>query len=192
MVTDDEEIAHLAMEIRAHGWTRDLPAGSPIYKKPENWRYENYDFHRPGFNLRPLELEAAVGREQLKKLDKFVEQRRKNAKVFVELFDGDERFIIQKENGRSSWFDFSVILNPKHNIDREKVWDGLKSAGIEFRPITGGNFAQHRAAEHYDYEVVGGLPNAALAHENGFFVGNFHFDISDKIEYFHRVLTKLV
>jgi CDP-6-deoxy-D-xylo-4-hexulose-3-dehydrase len=191
VVTDNEEVAHIAMELRAHGWTRDLPKDSPIYQKPENWRYENYDFALPGFNLRPLEIEAAVGREQLKNLDRFVAQRRKNAAVFVKLFGGDERFIIQRENGKSSWFDFSVILNPKYKIDREKVWDGLKAAGIEFRPITGGNFAQHRAARHYDYEIFEGLPNATLANDNGFFVGNFHYDIADKIEYFHNVLTKL-
>lgn len=192
IVTDYEEIAHLAMELRAHGWTRDLPKDSPIYQKPENWRYENYDFDRPGFNVRPLELEAAVGREQLKKLDGFIEQRRKNADVFLQLFRDDERFIIQIENGKSSWFDFSMILNPKYKVDREKIWDGLKEAGIEFRPITGGNFAQHRAASHYNCEIFESLPNATLAHENGFFVGNFHFDISDKIEYLHKVLTKLV
>lgn len=192
LVTDDEKIAHIAIELRAHGWTRDLPKDSPIFQKPANWRYENYDFDKPGFNLRPLEIEAAVGREQLKKLDCFIEQRRKNAKVFGELFGEDDRFIIQRENGKSSWFDFSVILNPKYNVEREKVWDGLKNAGIEFRPITGGNFAQHRAAQYYDYEIFEVLPNATLAHDNGFFVGNFHYDISDKIEYFHRVLSKLV
>lgn len=192
IVTDNEEIAHITMELRAHGWTRDLPKDSPIYQKPANWRYENYDFAIPGFNLRPLEIEAAVGREQLKKLDKFVGQRRKNAEVFTELFCEDDRFIIQKENGKSSWFDFSIILNPKCKIDREKVWDGLKMAGIEFRPITGGNFVQHRAADYYNYQIFEGLPNATLAHDNGFFVGNFHFDISDKIEYLHKVLTKLV
>ena len=192
MVTDDEMIAHMAMELRAHGWTRDLPKNSPIYQKPENWRYENYDFSIPGFNVRPLELEAAVGREQLKKIDRFIEQRRKNADVFLKFFLGDERFIIQREVGKSSWFDFSVILNPKYKINRDKVWDGLKNAGIEFRPITGGNFAQHRAARYYDYEVSGGLPNATLAHDNGFFVGNFHYDISEKIEYFYNVLINLV
>ena len=192
LVTDNEEIAHIAMELRAHGWTRDLPKDSPIYQKPENWRYENYNFDKPGFNVRPLEIEAAAGREQLKKLNGFIEQRRRNADLFVKLFAGDERFIIQRENGKSSWFDFSVILSPKYNINREKVWDGLSASGIEFRPITGGNFVQHRAAQHYNYEIFEGLPNATLAHDNGFFVGNFGHDISDKIEYLHKVLTKLV
>lgn len=192
LVTDNEEIAHIAMELRAHGWTRDLPKDSPIYLKPDNWRYENYDFDRPGFNVRPIELEAAVGREQLKKLDVFIEQRRKNANLFVKLFAENDRFIIQREVGKSSWFNFSVILNPKYNIDREKVWDGLKVAGINFRPITGGNFARHRAEKYYDYEIFGELRNADLVHDNGFFVGNFGYDISDKIDYFHNVLTKLV
>jgi len=72
----------------------------------------------PGYNVRPLEFGGAIGLEQLKKLDRMLEIRRANAALFVKLFQGDKRFIIQRENGSSSWFSFTIILNPALGIDR--------------------------------------------------------------------------
>ena len=55
-------------------------------------------------------MSGAIGIEQLKKLSTFITMRRNNAKVFIELFRDDDRFIIQKEIGKSSWFGFSLII----------------------------------------------------------------------------------
>jgi CDP-6-deoxy-D-xylo-4-hexulose-3-dehydrase len=96
LVTDDTELYHLARSLRAHGWTRDLPADSAVFEKKEDDFYEAYRFILPGYNARPLELSGAVGVEQLKKLDAMVETRRKNAQLFVSLMKGDRRFIIQR------------------------------------------------------------------------------------------------
>ncbi len=192
IVTGDEEIYHLVRSLRAHGWTRDVPADTKIYKKRSDDFYEAYRFILPGYNARPLELSGAIGIEQLKKLDRMVEIRRKNAALFTKLFSGDDRFIIQREHGKSSWFAFTVILNPRFSIDRARVMQGLKDAGISFRIITGGNFLRHDVIRHFDYKRVGRIKNANIAHDRGFFVGNFPHDISDKIEYFHDVITRLV
>ncbi len=192
LVTESQELRDIARSLRDHGWTRSLPADSVIYQKKSGDRFEAYRFILPGYNLRPQEVNGAAGLEQLKKLDAFIEQRRKNAKVFQKLFTGDDRFIIQKENGKSSWFNFAVILNPKYKADREKVFNGLKEASIEHRIITGGNVVRHDMISHFDYEVVGGLQNADIAHDWGFFVGNFGKDLSDLIRYFHETLLKLV
>src|SRR5207244_5282122 len=102
--------------------------------------FEEYRFILPGYNVRPLELSGAIGREQLKKLPAMTEQRRKNLALFQSLFAGDKRFIIQKENGKSSSFSFTVILNPACNADRDKVFEALRGADIGFRIITGGCF----------------------------------------------------
>ncbi len=191
IVTDNEELFHLCKSLRAHGWTRDLPPNSPIAPKKKEDFFEAYRFVFPGYNARPLEMSGAVGIEQLKKLDKMVAIRRKNADVFRELFAGDERFIIQKENGVSSWFCFTVILNPELNINREKLNATLRDAGIEFRMITGGNFLRHDVIRYFDYTTVGEIKNANTAHDHGFFVGNFPTDASKEIEYFHSVMKKV-
>lgn len=192
LVTNDAELYHLARSIRAHGWTRDIPADSPVYEKRDDDFYEAYRFILPGYNARPLELSGAIGFEQLKKLDAMVATRRRNAGVFVDLFKNDERFIIQRENGKSSWFAFTVILNPKAGINRKKVMGAMKQANIGYRIITGGNFLRHDVIKYFDYERVGEIVNADIAHDRGFFVGNHPHDVTSQIKRFHQVLTAAV
>ena len=189
LVTDDEETYHIAKSMRAHGWSRDLPADTRIYSKRDDDFYEAYRFILPGYNARPLELSGAIGIEQLKKLDRMIEVRRRNADLFVRLFRDDERFIIQRENGKSSWFAFTVVLNPEANIDRKKVMSALKKADIGYRIITGGNFLRHDVIKYFDYDCVGEIVNADIAHNRGFFVGNHPSDLKPQIERFHDVVT---
>ncbi len=189
-ITNDTETCHLMRSIRAHGWTRDIPADSPVFEKKDQDFFEAYRFILPGYNVRPLELSGAIGIRQLEKLDRMVETRRKNAALFQDLFRGDDRFILQKENGRSSWFAFTVILNPKQGLNRKKIMESLKAADIGYRVITGGNFLRHDAIKYFDYEVVGEIKNADIAHDWGFFVGNHPVDLSEQIRTFHDVITK--
>lgn len=190
VVTDDLELAHLLKAIRAHGWTRDLPPDSPLFEPRDDDFFEAYRFVVPGYNLRPLEMSGAVGVEQLKKLPGFTNQRRRNLALFNELFGGDERFVIQRENGRSSSFCFPIVLNPARNPDRARVLAALKDADIGFRIITGGNFLRHDVIRHYDFTTVGPMTNADTAHDFGFFVGNHPFDLTPQIETLHQVLDR--
>ena len=188
IVTKDKEIYHLVKSLRAHGWTRDTPSDTSIYEKHDDDFYEAYRFILPGYNARPLELSGALGVEQLKKLDSFLDIRRQNARIFVDLFNDDERFIIQKENGSSSWFSFTIVLNPKISIKRSKVIDALRDAEIEFRIITGGCFLRHEVIRYFDYETVGDIVNANIIHDRGFFIGNYPTDLKPQIEKLKDVL----
>ena len=188
ILTENEEIFHLMKSLRAHGWTRDLPYDSSIFDRGEDDFYEAYRFILPGYNARPLDLSGAIGIEQLKKLDSMITIRRKNAEFFVSLFSKDDRFIIQKENGKSSWFSFTIILNPKYAIDRSSVMQAMRKAEIEFRIITGGCFLRHDVIKYFDYETVGEIVNANIAHDRGFFVGNYPRDIKPQIAHLWKVL----
>lgn len=189
LVTNDTEIAHLSRAIRNHGWARDLPADSPINTgRHDDPFFEAYRFMLPGYNVRPLEVCGAVGREQLKKLDAMVDARRRNAALFVNLFAGDERFIIQKENGESSWFSFTIVLNPAIALDRDRIMDALRQADIGFRMITGGCFLRHDAIRYFDYDTVGDIVNANIAHDRGFFVGNHPRDLTVELHRLREVL----
>lgn len=190
ILTDNTELYHICRSMRAHGWTRDLPADQKIYDKRDDDFYEAYRFILPGYNARPLELSGAIGVEQLKKLDGMIEKRRKNAALFQKLFKGDDRFIIQRENGESSWFSFTVILNPKHKINRKRVMKALKDADIGYRIITGGCFLRHDVIKYFDYDTVGPIVNANLAHDQGFFVGNSPLDLTEQITRFREVMDK--
>jgi CDP-6-deoxy-D-xylo-4-hexulose-3-dehydrase len=189
LVTNSTEIAHLARAVRNHGWARDLPPDSPLAPPPAGDPFfEAYRFIMPGYNVRPLEICGAVGLEQLKKLNHMIEVRRANAAHFVRLFGGDERFILQREHGRSSWFSFTIILNPALDIDRARVMHAMRQAEIGFRMITGGCFLRHEAAKFFDYDTVGEMVNANLAHDHGFFVGNHPRDIMKEITQLREVL----
>jgi len=189
LLTDDREMADLARTIRNHGWARDLPADSPINTgRHEDPFFEAYRFMLPGYNLRPLEICGAVGSEQLKKLEAMLAIRRRNARLFVDLFGLDERFIIQRENGRSSWFSFTIVLNPSMDINRNRVMDALRKADIGFRMITGGCFLRHEAVKYFDFDTAGPIVNADIAHDRGFFVGNHPRDLADEIHRLREVL----
>mgnify|MGYP003964175325 FL=1 len=192
IVTKDKEIYHLTKSLRAHGWTRDIPSGTSAYEKGDDDFHEAYRFILPGYNARPLELSGALGVEQLKKLDSLLDIRRQNARVFVDLFAGDERFIIQKENGSSSWFSFTIVLNPKISIKRSKVINALRDAEIEFRMITGGCFLRHDVIRYFDYETVGDIVNANIIHDRGFFVGNHPMNLKPQIKKLKDVLDRAI
>ena len=191
LLCDDVELCHLARSLRAHGWTRDLPDESPIYERRESDFFEEYRFILPGYNVRPMEMNAAVGLQQLKKLPAMTAARRKNLSVFQDLFGADPRFIIQKENGKSSSFCFTIILAPGLEAERERVLGALHENGIEHRIITGGNILRNDVMKYFDYDVVGGAtPNADIAHQRGFFVGNQANDLRSRIERLHQVLDE--
>jgi CDP-6-deoxy-D-xylo-4-hexulose-3-dehydrase len=192
IITDDEELFHLMKSIRAHGWSRDLPEDTSIINKSDDDFFEAYRFILPGYNARPLEFSGAIGLQQLKKLDDLVDIRRKNAELFVELFVDDDRFIIQKENGDSSWFSFTLILNPDIKTERKQCLDHLRNEDIQFRIITGGCFPRHDVIKYFDYEIVDNLDNANIAHDRGFFVGNHPKNIEKELTNLQSILDRVV
>ena len=188
IATDDEEICHLTRSLRAHGWTRDLPANSPVFDKQGDGFYEAYRFILPGYNVRPLDLSGAIGLEQLKKLPAMTATRRKNLALLQNLLGKDDRFIIQRENGKSSAFCFPIVLNPARNPNRESVFRALEKADIGYRIITGGCILRHDVKQFYEYESIGDLPNANTVHDLGFFVGNHPFDLTPQLNRLAEVL----
>lgn len=190
VVTDDEELYHILLCIRAHGWTRNLPKFNQVTgEKSDDAFEESFKFVLPGYNVRPLEMSGALGIEQLKKLPNFIETRRKNAELFQSLF-ADHPFIeIQKETGESSWFGFSLILKENAPYSRAELVKKLVENGIECRPIVTGNFLKNKEVlEFFDYEVAGTLEGAEYLDEHGLFVGNHQNDIEAEIKLLAKVL----
>jgi CDP-6-deoxy-D-xylo-4-hexulose-3-dehydrase len=180
--TDDEELYQVMKSLRAHGWTRDLPEKNHVYDKTGNAWDDLFRFVLPGYNVRPLEMEAAIGSVQLRKLDSFIAARRKNAKLFQAAMHGLDGYRIQKENGDSSWFGFSLILEGKLKGKRAGLIAALTNAEIDSRPIVTGNFARNPVIEHLPHLEIGALPGADDIHDNGLFVGNHHYDLSNELD----------
>lgn len=186
--TDDEELYHILLCLRAHGWTRHLPKENKISNKSDNWFEESFRFLLPGYNVRPVEMSGVIGIEQLKKLPAFLEQRRKNAELFVSLFNDNPTFYIQKEIGNSSWFGFSLIIKPNANVDRLAIVKKLEENGIDCRPIVTGDFTKNEVLKYFDYEIFGKVKNANYLDTKGLFVGNHQIDLTKEIKHLYNVL----
>ena len=187
VLTNDKEFFHLLRSIRNHGWTRDVPTPSEIYDEKNDDFFEAYRFILPGYNVRPIEMAGAIGREQLKKLTGFIEKRRKNLSIFQSLFGNDARFIIQKEYGKSSAFSFPLVLNPAQKPARKKILGALKKANVEYRIITGGCFPRHDVIKYFDYDAAN-IDNANIIHEYGLFFGNYPIDLTNELNKAYNIM----
>ncbi|WP_039753452.1 DegT/DnrJ/EryC1/StrS family aminotransferase [Chromobacterium haemolyticum] len=189
IMTNDEELYHILLCLRAHGWTRNLPKFNHVCgEKSDNPFEESFRFVLPGYNLRPLEMSGAIGQEQVKKLPALISERRKNAHYFQKAFSNHPWISIQKEIGDSSWFGFSLVLNEGAPISREAIVNKLSVAKIDVRPIVAGNFAKNEVLNWFNYEIHGSLENADYIDKNGFFVGNHHFSLHEQIDYLKSVI----
>lgn len=181
VVTDNEEIYHILLCLRAHGWTRNLPDKNYVSgKKSKNSFEESFKFILPGFNVRPLEMSGAIGQEQLKKLDNIVKGRQKNSKKFNYLFKNNDKIIFQKEVCESSHFGFSMIFKDKNT--RELIINAFSKKGIEIRPIVAGNFINNDVINYFNHRISGEVKNAEIVDKCGLFIGNHHYDISSELE----------
>jgi CDP-6-deoxy-D-xylo-4-hexulose-3-dehydrase len=191
IVTDDEEMYHVMICLRAHGWTRHLPKENKISNKSDNWFEESFRFLLPGYNVRPVEMSGVIGVEQLKKLPSFLEQRRKNAELFISLFADNKDFYIQKDIDNSSWFGFSFIIKPESTLNRLDIVKKLEENNIDCRPIVTGDFTKNEVLKYFDCEIFGEMKNAQYLDKNGFFVGNHQIDLTEEIKHLHSVLTSM-
>ena len=189
-VTDDLAFYQTMKSIRAHGWTRDLPVENFVHNKSGDEWDDLFRFVLPGYNLRPLELEGALGQSQIRKLDGFISHRRANATVMLEESSRFPNIKLQKENGESSWFGFSLLLDGPLSGKRSLLVQALNKAEIQSRPIVAGNFALNPVMKHLRHNPIPTLPNADDIHQNGLFVGNHHFPMDKQIERLSDVLEK--
>jgi CDP-4-dehydro-6-deoxyglucose reductase, E1 len=181
--TDDEELYHVLLCLRAHGWTRNLPEFNHVTgQKSADPFEESFKFVLPGYNLRPLEFEGAIGIEQVKKLPKLIAARRKNGRTWTEKMASHPDLLIQCEVGESSWFGFSLVVRPESSLTRPALLAALQRLGFECRPIVAGNFAKNPVIRYFEHEIVGELPNANRIDTLGLFIGNHHYPIDEAID----------
>jgi CDP-6-deoxy-D-xylo-4-hexulose-3-dehydrase len=190
IVTDDEEIYHILLSLRAHGWTRNLPKFNHVSgEKSDDPFEESFRFVLPGYNVRPLEMSGAIGREQLKKLPGFIENRRTNGRFFQDVFSNHPFLQIQQESGTSSWFGFAMTLRPGSGVSRIDVIQRLRDNRVDVRPIVTGNFVKNPVIKYFNHSIAGSLEAAERVDTNGLFIGNHQVDIRDKLAAVRRLLS---
>jgi len=180
ILTDNDELYEILLCLRAHGWTRNLPSKSIIAgDRSSDYFDESFRFILPGYNLRPLEIEGAVGSVQLAKLEGFLKKRRDNAFRFLDKISGHPELIIQKEIGISSWFGFSLVIRQGSALTRNVLRSVLEGVGIECRPIVAGDFTKKELLKYFDFDQSIQGDNASWIDRNGLFIGNCEYSYDD-------------
>ena len=191
VVTDAIDIAEKIRTLRSHGWTRALKAG-PQRKFIEDG-YPNIDprflFVDEGYNLRPTELNAAIGLHQLGKLDE-MNNKRQEIEIRMRSIVGQYgESVIQpitvSEDSVAYLFAFPVML--KDNDTRKAFSTHLEANGIQTRPIVAGNLARHPAFKN-KVETVGDLPGANKVADCGLYWG-LHPGVTDEqLDHLQKVI----
>ena len=174
LLTDDINFFSIAKSIRSHGWVRDQIKSKIFNIKKYSSEKKKFLFYFPGYNLRSTEINAAIGIEQFKKLNKFVKQRRENYKLIKGVISKYNKIIIQKECQFSSWFGFGLIFITKKN-KMKKVLKIFKKNLIETRPIVTGDFTNQPVMKYYNKKNIKyKLKNCSFINEYGIMIGNSH------------------
>lgn len=169
-VTNDFDLTETMRILRAHGWSREAD---------EHQKYVNmypdidprFIFINTGYNLRPTEVNAAIGKIQLPKLNKLIDNRRETAAFYLNyLSKYAEFFHFQTETpkGKHVWFGFPVILKDNCPFSVKDITSYMQARGIETRPIIAGNMARHPAFKLYAHRIAGDLHNADTVMHKGF------------------------
>lgn len=133
-----------------------------------------YVYTNIGYNLKPTDIQCAMGVEQLKKLQYFTRKRRENFRRLYRLFSRYEDFFILPKSlpkARPSWFAFPLTLKEDCGFTRESLTSWYEGNNIETRLLFAGNIASQPAYRDVKYRISGSLRNSEIVMRNTFFIG---------------------
>lgn len=175
--TDDADLYAMLRMLRAHGLVRE--AGSDAVKKEYAEAHPDltpdFIFALPGFNVRSTEINAVMGRSQLRRLDVNNERRRSNLAVFLRHLDPVKYFTEFAAEGSCNYA-FTLVLRHPDDALRDRVVATLREHGVEFRRGTSGGGNQLR--QPYlrglvDPSELAQFPHVDHIHFYGFYIGNY-------------------
>jgi len=170
--TNDETLHDILVQIRSHGWAKDLPT-----EKAETRARENniiafnrpFTFYYPGYNLRSTNLNARIGLSQMKKIDYVVRRRIENHNIYQSRFRCVTDFHCQR-NDRATTSSIAFVALAQSQGHRERIAQVLRENRIETRPLGGGNMSRQPFwANRYESTA---FPVADRIHETAFQLPN--------------------
>jgi len=177
ITTSDAELADACRSLRAHGWVRERSDRS-IQEARHAHIDPRFLFLSPGYNVRPMEVSGAMGRVQLRRLDRFVALRRRNHQQWCALIEEAElplHLFPELPGTTHAAFGFPMMLREDAPIDRPALCRALEARGVTTRPISGANLAAQPAFSKVPgARIEGALPVAEAIQDRGIFVGQSH------------------
>ena len=166
--TNNEDLYHILLSIRSHGWDRDLPEDirESIRKKHGITKFRAlYTFYYPGFNLRSTDLQAFLGIQQLLKVNDIVEKRKINFDLYNKHISNDIWKITPPYGSYVSNFAYPIITDKL-----QYLVEVLNNNGVECRPLICGSMNE----QPFWVSRFGksDLPNAKKVHDFGLYLPN--------------------
>lgn len=193
--TNSDEFADDLRSMRSHGWSRDRSdVKSWIRKKSSN--DSKFLFVSTGYNMRPMEIQAAIGSNQIEHIDNFIKRRREIAhRVHTQLSNGKLKVIgseaLSEDPQSHSWMLIPLlVLGEDAQRRKNQMVKELEDLGIETRPVLTGNFLSQPAIQRItrhatdpkNYAVAERITNEA------FMVGAHHDLTEEQIVYLCKSL----
>lgn len=183
VVTNNSRLKVILESLR--DWGRDCwcaPGKSNTCNKRFEWQlgqlpfgYDHkYIYSHLGYNLKPIDIQPAIGLEQLRKLPAFIEKRKENFRLIYNGLKKYEKYLIlpkATENSDPCWFSFPITIKENVGVSKSSLVDFLEQHKIETRMLFAGNIVRQPAYRHCNYRVYGSLENSDFIMNNTFFIG---------------------
>jgi CDP-6-deoxy-D-xylo-4-hexulose-3-dehydrase len=147
--------------------------GWKLGELPQGYDHK-YTYSHLGFNLKSGDIQAAIGIEQLNRLDTFVEIRKRNwLRLHERLSDLEEYLLLPKvtPNADPSWFGFAMTVKDNSPVTRDKLISHLNSVGIATRLLFAGNLLRQPAFLGTPRRVHSSLVNTDKVMNDTFWIG---------------------
>jgi CDP-4-dehydro-6-deoxyglucose reductase, E1 len=159
---------------------------------PLNYDHK-YVYSHIGYNLKPLDLQCAIGTQQLKKLPEFSMKRKENFKRLYECFKKyQDKVILPRSYPKSepSWFSFYMTVRENAGFSRADIIKFLEGKNIETRMLFGGNILKQPGFSNIKCRVVGELKNTDTILNNTFFIGVYPGLDQEKMDYMIKCIDE--
>lgn len=145
-----------------------------------------YVYNNIGYNLKPLDIQCAMGIEQLKKLPSFSEKRKHNFRVLYDCFKQyEDKFILPRVLAKAepSWFAIPITVRENAGFSKKSFVTFLESKKIETRMLFAGNILKQPGYRNINYRLIGSLKNTNQVLDRTFFLGVYPGMTEEKLEY---------
>ncbi len=202
VVTDKPLLKRILESLR--DWGRDCwcaPGVSNTCGKRFGWKLgdlpEGYDhkyiYSHIGYNLKPIDIQAAIGVAQLEKLPAFVASRKRNFLLLDLNFQKYKQYLLLPQKhplADPSWFGYLITVKPDAPFTKKELVAHLEKHKISTRELFGGNLLRQPAYKDVVHRVVGSLENTDLIMNNAFFIGVYPGLTEEHIAYVNQTVDE--